>query len=136
MSKQTSAYTYEHRGIRTRLTAVAEGVLRITRTRRDAFLDMESPAVVCRSTIPMEVTEAGETSLLTLGQLSAARQALLRIATRSAEWNYLFGAQMKRTAEYEKGILYLSVAANQSPDVEKYVNALKSIAFSALGILP
>ena len=59
------------------------------------------------------------------GQFTSARALLMQISTRCAEWNYLFGALLMRTAEYEKGILYLSVAAHQSPNVEKYVRALE-----------
>ena len=33
-----SSYIYEHRGVRTRIQAAADGILRITRTRREEFL--------------------------------------------------------------------------------------------------
>lgn len=59
------------------------------------------------------------------GQLSSARQVLMGVTTRCAEWNYLFGALLMRTAEYEKGVIYLSVAAHQRPDELKYVRALE-----------
>lgn len=68
---QTSQYVYEHQGIRTRLWAMAEGILRITRTRRETFLEGESPSVVCRGSVPAQLSEAGESVTLTLGQLSA-----------------------------------------------------------------
>ena len=58
------------------------------------------------------------------GQLANARQLLMAVTTRCAEWNYLFGALLMRTAEYEKALLYLSVAAHQRPDEAKYVAAL------------
>lgn len=78
-------------------------------------------------TIVAEATELARVEqMIDDGQFTSAREALMRVATRCAEWNYLFGALMMRTAEYEKGILYLSVAAHQSPDVEKYVTALQA----------
>ena len=63
MSMQTNEHIYEHGGIRTRLTAVAEGILRITRTRRAAFLEESSPSVVCRGTISAQLTGGEDTVL-------------------------------------------------------------------------
>lgn len=64
--------------------------------------------------------------LMELGQLSAARQALLRVATRSAEWNYLFGAVMLKMGEYEKAVLYFGIATRQKPKNSRYRTALQS----------
>lgn len=57
------------------------------------------------------------------GQLAAARQALMRIAQRTAEWNYLFGDVLYRLGEYKKAALYLGVAVHQSPDNPQYRSA-------------
>ena len=59
------------------------------------------------------------------GQLRSAREQLMAFTTRCAEWNYLFGALLLRTAEYEKAILYLSVAAHQCPNEGEYAQALE-----------
>ena len=64
--------------------------------------------------------------LMELGQLSAARQALLRVATRSAEWNYLFGALLLRLGEYEKAVLYFGIASRQRPGNTQYRSAYHS----------
>lgn len=64
--------------------------------------------------------------LLTLGQLGAARQALMRIATRSAEWNYLFGAVLLRLGEIEKAVLYFGIASRQRPENAQYQTAYQS----------
>ena len=64
--------------------------------------------------------------LIELGQLSAARQALLRIATRSAEWNYLFGAVLLKLGEYEKAVLYFGIASRQRPQNPQYRTAFQS----------
>jgi curved DNA-binding protein CbpA len=64
--------------------------------------------------------------LLGLGQLSAARQALMRVATRSAEWNYLFGAVLFRLGEMEKAVLYFGIAARQQPANAQYQTAYES----------
>lgn len=61
--------------------------------------------------------------LLGLGQLSAARQALMRVATRSAEWNYLFGAVLLRLGEVEKAVLYFGIASRQRPGNAQYESA-------------
>jgi tetratricopeptide (TPR) repeat protein len=61
--------------------------------------------------------------LMELGQLSAARQALIRIAYRNAEWNYLFGAVLLRLGEYEKAVLYFGIAARQRPQNHQYRTA-------------
>ncbi|MEA4899086.1 DnaJ domain-containing protein [Bacillota bacterium Meth-B3] len=64
--------------------------------------------------------------LLGLGQLSAARQALMRVATRSAEWNYLFGAVLLRLGEVEKAVLYFGIATRQRPGNPQYQTAYLS----------
>ena len=64
--------------------------------------------------------------LLGLGQLSAARQALMRVATRSAEWNYLFGAVLFRLGEVEKAVLYFGIATRQQPGNAQYQTAFES----------
>lgn len=64
--------------------------------------------------------------LLGLGQLSAARQALMRVATRSAEWNYLFGAVLLRLGEIEKAVLYFGIASRQRPGNAQYQSAYLS----------
>lgn len=64
--------------------------------------------------------------LLGLGQLSAARQALMRVATRSAEWNYLFGAVLFRLGEIEKAVLYFGIATRQQPGNAQYQTAYES----------
>ena len=64
--------------------------------------------------------------LMDLNQLPAARQALMRIASRSAEWNYLFGAVLFRLGELEKAKLYFSIASKQQPDDNQYYTAYLS----------
>ena len=64
--------------------------------------------------------------LMELGQLSAARQALLNVAIRSAEWNYLFGSVMLKLGEYEKAVLYFGIAARQRPQNQQYKSAYRS----------
>lgn len=64
--------------------------------------------------------------LLGLGQLNAARQALMRVATRSAEWNYLFGAVLFRLGEIEKAVLYFGIATRQRPGNPQYQTAYLS----------
>ena len=78
-----------------------------------------------------EMTPEGEQladvrKLLELGQLSAARQALMRVASRGAEWNYLFGAVMLRLGEYEKAVLYFRIASRQRPQNAQYRTAYLS----------
>jgi len=64
--------------------------------------------------------------LLEIGQVCAARQALMRIASRNAEWNYLFGATLLRLGEYEKAVLYFGIAARQNPKNIQYRTAFVS----------
>ena len=58
--------------------------------------------------------------LIDSGNYLSARKLLMGISTRCAEWNYLFGAVLLRLAETEKALIYLSVAAHQQPENEKY----------------
>lgn len=59
------------------------------------------------------------------GQYPMARRMLMNIATRCAEWNYLFGAVLMKTSEIQKALIYLGVAAHQQPGNAKYARALK-----------
>lgn len=63
--------------------------------------------------------------LINGGQHAMARRMLMNIATRCAEWNYLFGAVLLKTSEVQKALIYLSVAAHQQPDNIKYARALR-----------
>ena len=64
--------------------------------------------------------------LIEIGQLGAARQALLRVAIRSAEWNYLFGAVLLRLGETEKAAMYFGLAVRQDPESAQYRTAYRS----------
>ena len=64
--------------------------------------------------------------LLEVGQVAAARKALMRIDARNAEWNYLFGATLLRLGEYERAVLYFSIAAHQKPLNQQYRAAYMS----------
>lgn len=63
--------------------------------------------------------------LINVGQYPKARQMLMAITSRCAEWNYLFGAILMKTADIEKALIYLGVAARQQPGNPKYASALK-----------
>lgn len=63
--------------------------------------------------------------LINGGQYPMARRMLMNIATRCAEWNYLFGAVLMKTADVKKALIYLSVAAHQQPENGKYARALR-----------
>lgn len=62
--------------------------------------------------------------LMDIGQLSAARQALTKLESRTPEWNYLFGAVLLRLGEYDKAVLYYGIAQRQRPDNAQYREAL------------
>ncbi|MDO4549413.1 MAG: J domain-containing protein [Clostridia bacterium] len=63
--------------------------------------------------------------LIDEGQILAARQSLMRIATRSAEWNHLFGKVLMRLGEIEKSTLYFGIAARQRPANDQYQQAYR-----------
>jgi DnaJ-class molecular chaperone len=57
------------------------------------------------------------------GRLTGARELLMGMPTRCAEWNYLFGALLMKLNDYNKALIYLTVAAHQRPDSAKYASA-------------
>ena len=57
------------------------------------------------------------------GQYPLARRMLMSIATRCAEWNYLFGEMLMRTRDTRKALIYLQVATHQQPENAKYARA-------------
>ncbi len=50
----------------------------------------------------------------------------MRVASRSAEWNYLFGAVLFRLGEIEKAVLYFGIATRQQPGNPQYQTAYES----------
>ncbi|NLF26362.1 MAG: J domain-containing protein [Clostridiales bacterium] len=79
----------------------------------------------CLSSAKSEPTDDREQlerarKLIDDGQFGNARQVLMEISTRRAEWNYLFGLMLMHRREFEKALIYLSVAAHQMPDEPKY----------------
>lgn len=56
-------------------------------------------------------------------RLSSARELLMTMPTRCAEWNYLFGQLLMKLADYQKAAMYLSVASHQEPGNAKYAAA-------------
>jgi len=62
-------------------------------------------------------------ALIDDGRLTMARELLMTMPTRCAEWNYLFGTLLMKLADYKKAVMYLSVAAHQEPDNKKYAAA-------------
>ena len=63
--KQASVYVYQHRGIQTRLMAIQPGIIRVTHTRRDAYLENPSPSVICQN-----VTEPTSQTMRSSGVLN------------------------------------------------------------------
>ena len=63
-------FEYVHRGIATRVSAPDEGILRITRTRRDAFLDGISPVVTCTARAEGALQETPEEMIFATGLLT------------------------------------------------------------------
>ncbi len=61
-----------HQGITTRLRAMADGVIRVTHTRRDAFLDATSALVVCGDTVAAAVRETEDAICFTAGAVTVS----------------------------------------------------------------
>lgn len=61
----------QHQGIFTRLQAVADGIIRVTHTRREAFLDLPSACVVCPVEGDALVTETESARRFTVGSVTA-----------------------------------------------------------------
>lgn len=72
--------------------------------------------------------------LIAGGQYLNARRMLMNVATRCAEWNYLFGAMLLKMHETRKALIYLSVAAHQQPGNAKYARALRDAESAQHGV--
>lgn len=62
--------------------------------------------------------------LIEAGQLSRARQLLRAMGQRDAEWNYYFGQMLFERKDYDKAVVYLSIASKLSPDNRLYIASL------------
>ena len=58
---------YEQDGIRTQVYAVSDGILRVTHTRREMFLNRKSAIVIHEGMLPGQVTETEHEGILTVG---------------------------------------------------------------------
>ncbi|MBR4068385.1 MAG: DUF5110 domain-containing protein [Clostridia bacterium] len=85
----TSVYGYEHAGIRTRLAALDGGIVRITRTRRPAFLEQSSDVVVCGQTVSWWVAAENGQTVLSTGQLEVTVSPSGALTFRNAEGQLL-----------------------------------------------
>ena len=70
-SCSASEVIFEQRGLRTRLQMVCEGVIRVTHTRRDAFLPTQSAIVIRQPEGLAEITEDESVLRLCAGPVSA-----------------------------------------------------------------
>ena len=68
---QKPSCTYFHQGVTTRLACLGSGILRVTRTRRDAFMQTVSPAVVLTEPAMGRVHETEDTLTFTAGTVTA-----------------------------------------------------------------
>lgn len=73
MSQLASAgeIVFERRGLRTRLQRIGEGIIRVTHTRRDAFLPTQSPIVVCQPDGQAQISEDEDSLRLCAGAVTA-----------------------------------------------------------------
>ena len=63
-------FQYTHKDVITRITAVDSGILRITRTRRNEFLQGESPAVVLRNSVEGQLTMQENQTVFSTGRVT------------------------------------------------------------------
>lgn len=66
----TSTHTYTHRGVTTRLTVVDSGIIRVTCTKRDTFLEHASATVVHDGKADAVLTDTPATIRLDAGQVT------------------------------------------------------------------
>ena len=82
---QNSIHTYEKNGVTTRISAVDSGIIRITRTRRESFLETESPSVILRDSAAVQIHTLPGQTLLSTGLLT------VRIDEASGALSFLDG---------------------------------------------
>ena len=63
--------------------------------------------------------------LIESGEYAMARAQLMRMDTRCAEWNYLFGRLLVETGRRERAVTYLTVAVHQNPRERAYRELLE-----------
>ncbi|MDR1815807.1 MAG: DnaJ domain-containing protein [Clostridiales Family XIII bacterium] len=67
------------------------------------------------------------------GDLRDAEQRLNRVATRNAEWHYLFGVLNIRRGWFNEGMNGLQMAVSMAPDNFEYRNTLNSVMSQTQG---
>lgn len=65
----STGYVFTHNDIRTRLMFLDKGIVRVTRTRRDAFLDAPSPVVEPLEALEAQAVSTGTETVVTAGSV-------------------------------------------------------------------
>ena len=114
---------YAHKGVITRITAAAEGILRITRTRRADFLGQTGPAVVLHDAVDCPLIESGEGISFTAGPVT------VRVNKRTGALSFLDisegGYPLERAAQHP---MYPSLKFLTAP-MNRPVEKIDPIAF-------
>ncbi len=114
-----ASYQYICKGVTTRITAAAEGVLRITRTRRDSFLTSESPAVVYTGTFEGQLAETEAAASFTAGTVTVqVDKATGALSFRDQEGRLLLREPDKRPFLLQEKPVYLHRYDRDSEVVE------------------
>lgn len=72
--------------------------------------------------------------LIDAGQLSRARQLLRAMSERDAEWNYHFGLMLYVRRDFEKAVVYFSIACRLAPSNEHYAASLSDARAQASSV--
>ena len=66
-------------------------------------------------------------TMIQCNRFSEARKALLKVDTRSARWNFLFGTVLEKQGEVAKSLTYFNLAVRQEPDNGQYRRARDAV---------
>lgn len=97
-----------HGGVYTRLCAVRSGVIRVTHTRREAFLNRQGPSVICMDRMQAEIHETDRVVCLGAGSImvQASRQSGA-LTFRNAAGEVLLREPDKRPHTLQEKPVYL-----------------------------
>ena len=110
-----SVYHHEYMGIHTRLTALDNGIIRVTRTRRPSFLEQNGDMVVCGQTTDFHHEKTGGQDVLYTGRITVTVSPIGAIAFFDIDGQLLLREPERDPHQLEEKPVFLNSYDDDGP---------------------
>ena len=125
-------YQFRFQNINTKITAISDGILRVTRTLRDNFLDNKSCAVVYEGQMEGEFSAANTNAEFSAGSLRVIISTEGIMTFQNTNGDFLFGEPSRRPCTLTPKEVYLNTY-DPANEVHEFsgVDGVRANAFSS-----